>query len=290
MSCFCPDAGIDLVPSKAHATNIPSLNDTTVLECDYDENVTTLYSAIESKAWVAVFEFLETGEWDHRFTRDPQPPSQQARTWVTRFNPDGSVRWSQLPLHAAIIFGAPRDVVVKLLDLYPLGIRCTNDKQMLPLHLAIKFGSDDTVLTVLIEKFPAGLSTKDEKGRTPLDINNGPAEFSKRKDLLKTTVAVTTETVCQSQRKLYENKIQDLQEDLNVQAHRVNHLKNEKTELEAKLLQKMNDYSELQAKYNGRSRNNDAGEVQGDPMASRSKSTSRRTRMVLLVYSSSRAT
>jgi len=100
----------------------------TVLECDYDRNVTNLYNAIEKRAWDSIATFLATEKWSFlAFSKDVLSPESQARTWVTRFDPNGKVRWSQLPIHAAIIFRAPKCVVKALVDIYPLSVQCTYD-------------------------------------------------------------------------------------------------------------------------------------------------------------------
>ena len=118
------------------------------IECDYDINPTGLYQALERKEWKSAMDFMVEGTWRQGpfmilFPgKDPIPPEKQASMWVTRFEKDGSVRWSQIPLHAAITFGAPMALVQKLIHLYPLSVRCTDDQGMLPLHLAFKFSSD----------------------------------------------------------------------------------------------------------------------------------------------------
>eukprot|EP00536_Pseudo-nitzschia_multiseries_P016437 jgi/Psemu1/221364/e_gw1.1116.8.1 len=140
----------------------------TVLECDYDKNVTNLYRNIETKAWSSVECFFETGKWAYiHFTKDALSPSEQARTWVTRFESNGKVRWSQLPLHAAIIFGAPKGIVEFLIELYPLSARCTDDQGMLPLHLAFRAGSNDGIMNLLIKGFPEALVTQNQRGLLP---------------------------------------------------------------------------------------------------------------------------
>ena len=155
------------------------------LECDYDVNPTGLYQAMEQKEWDAAYEFLVTGIWDDGgiFSSsrvDPLTPARQAKTWVTRYEEaGGSIRWSQLPLHAAIIFKAPAPIITKLIELYPQGVRCTDDQHMLPLHLAIKCGSDDKILAKLVEDFPEAMTTKDVKGRLPLQVDGPRKEFKK---------------------------------------------------------------------------------------------------------------
>ena len=94
----------------------------------YDKNPSSLYQAMESKAWVPTLEFFDTGKWQSSLLfsgEDPLPPERQAGTWVTRFEADGLVRWSQLPLHAALIFGAPFKIIATLVTLYPQGTKNT---------------------------------------------------------------------------------------------------------------------------------------------------------------------
>ena len=65
----------------------------TILECNYDTNVTSLYQAIEEEAWDPILTFIKTQKWSSMaFTKDRFSPESQARTWVTRFDPKGKVR------------------------------------------------------------------------------------------------------------------------------------------------------------------------------------------------------
>ena len=203
-----------------------------VFECDYDKGATTLYQAIESQAWVPVLNFLETGKWDHMFRKDPKPPARQVQTWVTRFETDGSVRWSHLPIHAAIIFKAPRKIIATLLDMYGIGARCTDDQQMLPIHLAFKHGADDSIVTLLLQRFPEGLFTKNVRGRVPTDIE-GPNK--EKMEMIRAIVKVTTESVSTKQSEFYQEKSRDIEEDLQLQKRLNESLESEKKELEEKL-------------------------------------------------------
>lgn len=69
-------------------------------EVDYETNCTMLYRKIEETEWISVTSFLESGYWPGNFFADEMTPSEQARTWVTRFDHEDrkKLRWSQLPL------------------------------------------------------------------------------------------------------------------------------------------------------------------------------------------------
>jgi len=160
-------------------------------ECDYEVNCTPLYKAIENaivnennndEQYDHISEFLETGQWPAKsdFSNDDveQKSAQlQAKTWVTRFQataeasttPRNKIEWSQLPLHLAIVGGAPSNIIGGLVKLYPMGLRCTDDQQMLPLHLALRHGAEDEIVAYLLMQFPDAVNAKGKHGRTPVD-------------------------------------------------------------------------------------------------------------------------
>jgi len=149
-----------------------------ILECDYDSKCTNLYKSIERKKWDEIIYFLETGKWYFDttvftsifFGSGPDPRFVESRTWVTALDEMGSVRWCQLPLHAAITFQAPFDIVKKLIEVYPESVRCADDQDMLPLHYAFRFGSEDKVLAYILEEFPQAVKKKALRDRLPLDM------------------------------------------------------------------------------------------------------------------------
>lgn len=204
-------------------------------ECDYDKNRTSLYEAIEEKAWIPVLYFFKTGKWERGLffaeVEDPLPASRQVRTWITRFEPDGKVRWSQLPLHAAIIFNAPFQIVSELVKLYPQAARCTDDQHMLPLHLAIKYGSEDGVVLCLLDTFPESIFTKDIRGRLPTEVEGPRSERSK---IIEQTIKVMTKTLTKRHGTAMNENIADMKDDLALQKNLNADLEREKKELEEK--------------------------------------------------------
>lgn len=177
-------------PANSYPSSDSSTSDSSgevVLECDYDTSPTKLYQAVEDKQWETIAFFLETGTWNNAsyFSCsalcggvEPDPPSVEARTWVTALDNDGHVRWCQLPLHAAIIFQAPLSIIQKMLHVYPRSARCADDQGLLPLHYAFRFGSPDDVLWVILQAFPQAIRKKAAKNRLPLDL----APFSSKPD------------------------------------------------------------------------------------------------------------
>ncbi|KAG7352279.1 hypothetical protein IV203_008327 [Nitzschia inconspicua] len=173
MDPFCCDQ-LDDRDSASDASL--TCHDDSILECDYDTQCTKLYKLIESKQWEEVLYYIDTGKFydtsifTSLFGKEPDPPSVQARTWVTALDESGDVRWCQLPLHAAVTFRAPHSVIEKLLQIYPKSVRCADDQDMLPLHYAFRFGAEDDVTALLIEKFPQAIGKRAVKDRLPLDM------------------------------------------------------------------------------------------------------------------------
>ena len=147
-----------------------------ILECNYEDNCTALYEALEAANndadYAKLLSCLETGKWVGKYSySNTGTPAEQARTWVTRFDSEDEkkVKWSQLPLHLAIVCGAPISIIKALVKLYPKALRCTDDQHMLPLHLALRHGSTDEVVAFLLNEFPDAAYAKGKNGRTPVD-------------------------------------------------------------------------------------------------------------------------
>jgi hypothetical protein len=127
------------------------------LECDYDVDPTQLYLSLQQRNWDDAIERCK----DHE---------KEARTWVSRKETNGKLRWRLLPLHAAVIFKAPDYVIEALLAAYPRGAESKDDQGMLPLHLSFRNGSSESVVNLLLAAFPKSVEVKDRKGRIPLAL------------------------------------------------------------------------------------------------------------------------
>ncbi|KAL7487711.1 hypothetical protein ACHAW6_013284 [Cyclotella cf. meneghiniana] len=160
-------------------------------DCNYDINPTVMFQMLESGDWRECVEFLdgkssENNLWnfkaliekgigggekkpdvDKMKARQKELRSQ-ARTWIVRRETTGVLRWRMLPIHAALVFNAPFDVVLRLYHLYPGAIRCRNDLGMLPLHHVFMYGNEDRILELFLDVFPEALTVIDDKGRLPL--------------------------------------------------------------------------------------------------------------------------
>lgn len=109
-----------------------------------------LFAAIEERCSLAVLEALAAAHPQALHARDSR---------------------GRLPLHQALIQGAPSEVVFKLLALHPNGA-CSvmGDKGPLPLHLAIQKQADISVVKALVEVNGPAAKHADSEGRLPLHV------------------------------------------------------------------------------------------------------------------------
>ncbi|KAL7554675.1 hypothetical protein ACHAWF_018217 [Thalassiosira exigua] len=77
------------------------------------------------------------------------------------------LRWRMLPLHAAMLFGAPPDVVKALIKAHPAGCSARDDQGSLPLHLAFRSGASEEMVLLLLDAYPQAIERSDNKGRLP---------------------------------------------------------------------------------------------------------------------------
>jgi len=124
---------------------------------DFDKNPTVLYALVQKKLW------KET------IARAEKNPGE-ARVFICRREKDGRVRWRLLPLHAAIVFKAPEDVVETLLTAFPKAAEAKDDQGMLPLHLAFRNGASESAVNLLLLAYPQSVDIPDRKGRVPLTL------------------------------------------------------------------------------------------------------------------------
>jgi hypothetical protein len=114
--------------------------------------------------------------------------TKDCKTWVvTRGQKEDQLRFRALPLHAALVFGAPDDLVMKIYNSYPLAARGRDVRGRLPIHLAMEHNASSTIVSMLIEAFPKGIFATDKKDMTPLDYiddsTNDAARVQMKKEI-----------------------------------------------------------------------------------------------------------
>lgn len=94
-------------------------------------------------------------------------------------------RYGNTPLHAALGYQAPDDVLVRLLTAYPDAVKVHGSDEWLPLRVAAMWGASTPICEQLIRAYPAALDDRGQegiKGRTPRHFS---ARFPHNKELLE---------------------------------------------------------------------------------------------------------
>jgi len=144
-------------------------------EVDYDKNPTDLFQALEARQWQYALSMV--GSDSKHFKKD-------CSTWVVAKGKKkgAALRFRALPLHAAVVFGAPDNLTKAVLEAYPLAARGRDVKGRLPIHLACEHDVSDEVLLLLVNAFPKAFYAKDKLEKTPLDYmdDNGNRKWIKQ--------------------------------------------------------------------------------------------------------------
>ena len=188
-------------PNNTASTKSCDINwvDTEAWEVDYDKAPTDLFQALEARQ----FCYAES-----MYNQQNVQFNKECKTWVVaRGQKKDQLRFRALPLHAALVFGAPDDLVKNIFTSYPLAARGRDVKGRLPIHLAMEHNASDLIVNLIIEAFPKGIFAIDKKSKTPLDyIKDDMA----RGQLKKNTVLIVSAKVEEERAKWELEKAESL--------------------------------------------------------------------------------
>jgi len=230
-------------PDEAEEAEESEEKDSETDEREFDKNPTVLYALVQKKLW------KET------IARAKCHP-EEARSFILRREKDGRVRWRLLPLHAAIVFKAPEDVIEALLNSFPNAAKAKDDQGMLPLHLAFRNGASAEIVNMLLLAFPDSVEIPDRKGRVPLALANSSS--SPNRDLYiealekgtshysVTALALARERIVAEQKAIFDEQ---LKEALKLQENAIREMgtnaEKKQTEMEETLLEKEKELAKL---------------------------------------------
>jgi hypothetical protein len=83
----------------------------------------------------------------------------------------------QTPFHYAVMYGAPTDVILDLLELEPGVLREKNDEGELPLHVGCRCGMSVTTLLAFLKIEPDSLNWVNTENRTALEVAKNAKVF-----------------------------------------------------------------------------------------------------------------
>ncbi|KAL7498366.1 hypothetical protein ACHAWT_009414 [Skeletonema menzelii] len=140
-------------------------------EVDFERNPTGLYVAVHTKNWAMALQRAgayprEACIWVMRLEEPDAKPTSPCAKPIPMLG-KRPVRWRMLPLHAAILFGAPIQVIKAIIKANPNACDSPDDQGMNPLHLAFRAGSTEDVVVAILETCPEAIDALDYKGRLP---------------------------------------------------------------------------------------------------------------------------
>ena len=178
---------------------------------------TPLFDAIVREEWDAVNFFLESGSFSFSPFQSEEDQGavaeDQAETWIICDNEEGKLLWRQLPLHAALCYGAPFNTIKELLKAYPAGACCADLDGNLPVHLAIKFNRDESILRLLLKALPDSFHAKNCMGQTPLDMaEHIEDEAGQERYKMLTAFVESTEELARKEQQAMQDELDAVEE------------------------------------------------------------------------------
>lgn len=195
----------------------PEMFDVMALEVNHLAS-TPLFDAIVRNDWDSVDFFLESGtfsfspfqESDDDEGGEMAATEDQVETWIVCNNDNGKLVWRQLPIHAAICYGAPINTVRELVKTYPAGLCCADTNGNLPVHLAVKFNRSEDILSFLLKSFPEGFRAENGQGRTPLQCYPRDDDESKERYRLRRQFIKSTEYLSNKECELTKRELDEV--------------------------------------------------------------------------------
>jgi len=113
-------------------------------------------------------EAITSDKWDTVVQICKSKPAA-AQTWTTRQGLfEGIKDANVLPIHEALVGGAPLHVIQALIYAYPDSVYCMESSyKRLPLHCACRKNAIPEVVDLLLRKYPDAALTADNLGRLP---------------------------------------------------------------------------------------------------------------------------
>jgi DNA-directed RNA polymerase subunit RPC12/RpoP len=173
------------------AEKLDEIGDKLEEERDYDVNPTKLFMYLQQRAWGLALQQLqknpeEAKVWVYR-KQTPKAAENVKDGYKSEAlvlasqdlvvhdgNTENKLRWKLLPLHASIVLGAPVDIIVEIIRVYPAAARKPDERGSLPVHLAASRLDVDPdgekVVLHLFGAYPDSIQAQDRKGRTPPEL------------------------------------------------------------------------------------------------------------------------
>ena len=161
-----------------------------VLSCIFDQNCTELFKAIEERKWSEVAYFIDHAEWPSVTVAPDVPPAHQVETVVSGYDEETQETWTYLPLHMAIVRGAPLPIIDRLVTMAPDTVTIPDHDGNLALHLSLWSNSQYKVQDFLIKRHKPAIGTPNQAGLTPVQcaLASGSKAAAVRGKILNTCI------------------------------------------------------------------------------------------------------
>ena len=112
--------------------------------------------------------------------------TRDAKVWVSNgIRSPRSTTWKVLPLHTAIVLGAPFELVLEIMNAYPQAVARKDINGSLPIHLAacsLQDSDGERIFKQLLNLHPRSCYAKDRDGNTPYALLQRTSYWSESMD------------------------------------------------------------------------------------------------------------
>eukprot|EP00566_Odontella_aurita_P012343 CAMPEP_0113572598 /NCGR_PEP_ID=MMETSP0015_2-20120614/26175_1 /TAXON_ID=2838 /ORGANISM="Odontella" /LENGTH=482 /DNA_ID=CAMNT_0000475631 /DNA_START=63 /DNA_END=1512 /DNA_ORIENTATION=+ /assembly_acc=CAM_ASM_000160 len=179
------DVAADVIEVKTHDEYNPDFTGIPILEINDRAHPHALYCALEKRDWEEAADLLKPDEQspvkeEEKDSEVKSPevnekeggdaPSEDepkagdkkgmakhevlAKTWFYRKDRFDKMAWRLLPIHGAVTFGAPFDIIERILEVHPDGAKLRDDRGNLPLHLGYSEGCSIEKVELIKNAYP----------------------------------------------------------------------------------------------------------------------------------------
>eukprot|EP00566_Odontella_aurita_P013568 CAMPEP_0113592536 /NCGR_PEP_ID=MMETSP0015_2-20120614/37900_1 /TAXON_ID=2838 /ORGANISM="Odontella" /LENGTH=445 /DNA_ID=CAMNT_0000499081 /DNA_START=142 /DNA_END=1479 /DNA_ORIENTATION=- /assembly_acc=CAM_ASM_000160 len=213
------DVAADVIEVKTHDEYNPDFTGIPILEINDRAHPHALYCALEKRDWEEAADLLKPDEQspvkeEEKDSEVKSPevnekeggdaPSEDepkagdkkgmakhevlAKTWFYRKDRFDKMAWRLLPIHGAVTFGAPFDIIERILEVHPDGAKLRDDRGNLPLHLGYSEGCSIEKVELIKNAYPEAADMTNNNGLVPGENLGSSAAVQKMKEEMSTMV------------------------------------------------------------------------------------------------------
>jgi len=142
--------------TRARASSTPTWHANGSITADDTSKKSKLHDCIMNKKWDEGNQLCK----DYKF---------MAQRWLEhRSKRTGAVTYRKLPIHNACVLGAPKTLILNLINAYPEGLEEQDEGGKLPLHLILSHNVSLDIITRMLKVYPEAANVADGNGMLPI--------------------------------------------------------------------------------------------------------------------------